>query len=62
MAGPAKRAEVGGDGAVNGAAEVAYGTVHMRLIAITVVELAQDITGALVTAHGVPRIFDAIQL
>jgi len=26
------------------------------------VELAQDITGALVTAHGVPRIFDAIQL
>jgi hypothetical protein len=33
-------------------AEVVYGTVHMRLIAITFVELAQDITGALVTAHG----------
>jgi hypothetical protein len=32
----------------------------MRLVAITVVELAQDITGALVTAHGVPRIFDAM--
>ncbi len=40
--------------------QVAYGTVHMRLVAITVVELAQDITGALVTAHGVPRVFDAM--
>ena len=40
----------------------AYGTVHMRLAAITVVELAQDITGALVTAHGVPRVFDALRL
>jgi serine palmitoyltransferase len=40
--------------------QVAYGTVHMRLVAITVVELAQDITGALVTAHGLPRIFDAM--
>ena len=34
----------------------------MRLAAITVVELAQDITGALVTAHGVPRVFDALRL
>ena len=43
-------------------ADVAYGTTHMRLAAITVVELAQDITGALVTAHGVPRIFDAMRV
>ena len=41
-------------------ADVAQGTVHMRLAAITVVELAQDVTGALVCAHGVPRLFDAI--
>ena len=38
-----------------------YGTTHMRLVAITVVELAQDITGALVTAHGVPRLFDTLR-
>ena len=38
-----------------------YGTTHMRLVAITVVELAQDITGALVTAHGVPRVFDTLR-
>ena len=43
-------------------ADVAYGTTHMRLAAITVVELAQDITGALVTAHGVPRIFDGMRV
>ena len=51
--------ERGGDGD-DKRAKVAYGTVHMRLVAITVVELAQDITGALVTAHGVPRVFDAM--
>jgi len=41
---------------------VDHGTVNMRLVAISVVELAQDVTGALVAAHGVPRVFDAMHI
>ena len=60
LAGRDRRVGARGDDGDEKRTQVAYGTVHMRLVAITVVELAQDITGALVTAHGVPRVFDAM--
>jgi hypothetical protein len=60
LAGRDRRVGERGDDGDEKRTQVAYGTVHMRLVAITVVELAQDITGALVTAHGVPRVFDAM--
>ena len=60
LAGGDRRVGERGDDGDEKRTQVAYGTVHMRLVAITVVELAQDITGALVTAHGVPRVFDAL--